>query len=112
MISAPFQQLWLSKLMGYTYEIHYKKGQENAAVDALSIMCSARVLFLAISVIQIDILNNIKASYNLDPTLQHILQTCQGQQQNNSMYTMVDECLRRKGKLVISPCQELRTQLL
>lgn len=28
------------------------------------------------------------------------------------MYTMVDGCLRRKGKLVIGPSEELRTQLL
>lgn len=48
--------------MGYIYEIHYKKGQENAAAEALSRMPSAEVLFLAISVIQTDILDKIKAS--------------------------------------------------
>jgi len=56
--------LWLSKLMGYNYEIHYKKGQDNLATDALSRMPSVGVLFLAISVIHTDILDTIKASYS------------------------------------------------
>lgn len=30
------QQLWVSKLLGYDYEIIYRKGAENSAADALS----------------------------------------------------------------------------
>jgi len=60
----------LSKLTGYTYEIQYKKGQDNLAADALSRMPSAEVLFLALLVIQTDILDLIKVNYPLDPFLQ------------------------------------------
>ena len=35
-ISTPSQQKWLSKLMGYDYEVQYKKGSENVTADALS----------------------------------------------------------------------------
>lgn len=35
-ISTPFQTKCLSKLMGFDYEILYKKGTENCAADALS----------------------------------------------------------------------------
>ena len=35
-ISTMDQQRWLVKLMGYDYEIEYKPGRENVAVDTLS----------------------------------------------------------------------------
>ncbi|GJX29451.1 retrotransposable element Tf2 [Tanacetum coccineum] len=35
-ISTPTQMKWLPKLMGFDYEIKYKRGKDNAAVDALS----------------------------------------------------------------------------
>lgn len=35
-ISTSAQQKWLVKLLGYDYEIEYKRGKENSVVDALS----------------------------------------------------------------------------
>lgn len=35
-LSTPLQHTWLAKLLGYNYEIVYKKGANNVAVDALS----------------------------------------------------------------------------
>lgn len=34
--NTPFQQNWVTKLLGYDYEIQYKHGVENVVVDALS----------------------------------------------------------------------------
>lgn len=35
-ISTPFHQFWLSKLIGYDYEIVYKSGVENVVADSFS----------------------------------------------------------------------------
>nr|GEX59720.1 putative mitochondrial protein [Tanacetum cinerariifolium] len=52
-LTTPFQFKWLPKLLGYDYEIVYKKGSENVVADSLSRMDSSGEL-LQISVSSIS----------------------------------------------------------
>ncbi|GJV53054.1 putative mitochondrial protein [Tanacetum coccineum] len=56
-----FQTKWLLKLLGYDYEISYKKGSENIVADALlKVECSVELNSLALSIIDSDLLQKIK----------------------------------------------------
>jgi hypothetical protein len=48
-LSSPQKNKWLAKMLGYDYEIIYKKGQENSVADALSRQFEEDSTLLAIS---------------------------------------------------------------
>ena len=48
-VSSPTPQKWVRKLMGYDYEITYKKGKDNLVVYALSHTFDHHVSLSAIS---------------------------------------------------------------
>ncbi|GJS69656.1 hypothetical protein Tco_0702497 [Tanacetum coccineum] len=79
---TPTQLKWLPKLMGFDYEIQYKKGLENVTVDALSRIQHSGELFITTG-------KTVKGSY-----------------------TWANQELKRKGKLVVGDDQVLRTDLL
>ena len=58
-ISSPEQQKWVTKLLGFDYEITYKKGKENVLADALS-QLPEQAEVLAISLPTSDLLKDIK----------------------------------------------------
>lgn len=110
-ISTPFQQFWLSKLMGFQYDILYRSGKKNLAADALSRLPGAQLMALALSAVQSDILEKIQASYVLDNNLQQTISQIQ-QGQSVPKYSYLDGLLRKKGKLVIGPDEQLRQKIL
>ena len=56
------QHAWSTKLMGYDYEISYKKGRENVLADALSIVPLSELVLMAISAISSDLMTQIQAT--------------------------------------------------
>ncbi|GKB24971.1 reverse transcriptase [Tanacetum coccineum] len=83
----------IPKLMGFDYEIQYKKGVENVTADALTRIQHLGELFSVISAsLTTEIYQKIVRSW--------------------STYEKLKEELRRKGKLVVGDDQVLRTDLL
>lgn len=72
-ITTPFQHMWLSKLMGYTFEIQYKQGKENVAADALSRVFGSQLLHLTLSQANHTFFEDLKQLWDTDPNLQKII---------------------------------------
>ncbi|GKA65821.1 putative mitochondrial protein [Tanacetum coccineum] len=99
-ISTPTQMKWLPKLMGFDYEIMFKKGVENVSADALSKIQNEAQLFslYSNSPVSTDLLQKIEATWEEDTELQRKIQKLkQGQSVKNS-YVWTNQQLRRKGK--------------
>ncbi|KAL8108106.1 hypothetical protein AgCh_024522 [Apium graveolens] len=110
-LTTPFQQFWISKLMGFDYEIQYKKGVENVAVDALFRVQGAELLCTALFVSSSELPQLIKSSYQLDVGLTQIIQQLE-QQINISHYKSQDGLLYKNGNIVVGPDANLRSKLI
>lgn len=97
--------------MGFDYTIHYKSGSDNVVADALSRVSGSEILCMALSVLDSNLSDLIKASYSLDDNIQNLVaQLQQGIQL--AQFTFIDGLLRKKHKLVIGPDDSLKQQIL
>ena len=105
---VPNQYAWLPKLMAYDFEIQYKQGKENIVANALSRVHSHGIMMHATSTVSTKLLERIK------PTWQCASLECTGLKQGNSVppYSWSQDCLMRKGKLVVGKDLDVRAQLL
>lgn len=71
--TTPLQHACLSKLMGYDFDIAYKKGEDNSVANALSRESRVDVFNITISSLQPLLLDQIVSSYTADVVVQHLL---------------------------------------
>lgn len=110
-ITTPFQHMWLSKLMGYTFEIQYKQGKENVAADALSRVSGSQLLNLVLSQIHHSFYDNLKRLWDSDPNLKKFIKDFQSQPAKHFAYSFINGELRRKGKLIVGNDQGVKTHI-
>lgn len=111
-ITTPFQHMWLSKLMGYTFEIQYKQGKENFAANALSRVTGAQLLQITLSQAHQGFYDSLKLLWHIDPHLSKIISYLQSDASSHSAYSFVNDELRRKGKLVVGNDGEPKLHIL
>lgn len=85
-------------MMGYDYEVIFKKGNSNTVADALSRKSHSQLY--AISGVSSDILQRIQRSWLTDPTVVHLIYKAKNSS-GSSKYMWHFEQLRRNGKLVV-----------
>ena len=111
-VTIPGQHAWLTKLMGYDYEISYKKGRENVAADALSRMYSSDLALMAISSISSDLMSQIQASWDNDRELRSLITQLQQKNLTGSPYTWAQGQLTRNGRLVVGKDKQLQIKII
>eukprot|EP00253_Pinus_taeda_P024736 PITA_24736 len=69
-LSSEEQKKWVTKTLGYDFEIIYKKGKKNVVADALSRKDEdVEALLCAISIIQLDWINETREEWKNDEEL-------------------------------------------
>ena len=111
-VTTPFQHMWLTKLMGYTYEIQYKQGKENHAADALSRVTSSQLLSITLAQAHEGLFDSIQLLWQTDPHLAKVISELQSNPSSHPSYTFVNGELRRKGKLVVGNDSGVKLQIL
>ena len=92
------QYKWISKFAGYDFEIQYKLGKENSIADALS----RRSSYCAMTVLQIHDFEEWTEEIKQDDKLQKIMQDLIIDPASHMGYTLRDQKLFYKEKLVLS----------
>ena len=79
------QQLWVIKMIGYDFELIFRKGSSNQVVDALFRIPINE--FNAITIFQNDLLTRIAHSWLQDPHTVHLIHKAKSQASVIGKYT-------------------------
>ncbi|GMI89777.1 hypothetical protein HRI_002647000 [Hibiscus trionum] len=110
---TPAQQKWVIKMMGYDFEVCYKKGINNTVADALSRRPGGvQLQNLVVSSISTEFFKRIANSWEEDDKLKKIIEDLKNGSGKHSKYAWDGRQLKRKGKLVIGGDADLRKELI
>ncbi|KOM51585.1 hypothetical protein LR48_Vigan09g024400 [Vigna angularis] len=104
-ITTQSQQNWLAKLMGYEFEIVYRKGSMNQAADALSRKHEGEREERELQAISKPFwpdFQEILKEVEEDSELQKVIAGLKHDSNSHGAYTLENERLHYKGRLVIS----------
>ncbi|KAL0299990.1 UNVERIFIED_CONTAM: Transposon Ty3-G Gag-Pol polyprotein [Sesamum angustifolium] len=113
-IDSILQQKWITKLLGLSYEVHYKKGSENRAADALSRVEHDRGESQANAVTtQIPLwLQDVQESYEGNTLFQTVVQAKTLDNLAFPDYSYEAGILRRKGRICVGSHGGIREKII
>ncbi|GMJ08032.1 hypothetical protein HRI_004472400 [Hibiscus trionum] len=110
---TPAQQKWMVKMLGYDYEVVYKKGSSNVVADSLSRKPGiGEGQLLAISGVNTDLMARIAKTWEADDKIKKILEAIQKGSSHYTKYAWDGKWLKRKGKVVVGNNEQLRKELM
>lgn len=111
-VTTPFQHMWLSKLMGYTFEIRYKHGKDNVVADALSHVTGSQLMHMVLSQAHTGFYDSLKLLRNTYPHLRKIVSDMEADKSSHPLFTLINRELRRRGKLVVGNDKTVKLHIL
>ncbi|KAL4377558.1 hypothetical protein GQ457_02G015650 [Hibiscus cannabinus] len=98
---TPAQQKWIAKMMGFDYEVIYKKGINNVVADSISRRPAGVSCFeMNVSSVSNDTFAKVTKTWQQDPKLKKIIKELEEVKRIQGKYSWNGKQLRRKGKLV------------
>ena len=98
--------------MAYDFEIVYKRGKDNRAVDALLRLPGEKLFCMALSSISLVLYQQILYFYDQDKALQKMLVELQQDPRSYKNLSWHQRQLRWKGRTVVGKDADLQQQIL
>jgi hypothetical protein len=112
-LSSEEQQKWVTKILGYDFEIVYKKGKPNFVVDALSRKGEYVEAFLyAISIIQPVWIIEARDEWKNDKKVWTLIQRLQKDSSASNTFTRKNDSLWYKDRLYLCKNSKLKQKVL
>ncbi|KAH0737522.1 hypothetical protein KY290_036227 [Solanum tuberosum] len=109
-IQTPEQQRWLSKLIGFDFEILYRPGKLNSAADALSRVPTMMALTLAVT--EIALINKLRQLNRTNAKLLDLQHQLCTDPASLPQFSFQEGLLLFRNRLVIPPDHDLKKLLL
>jgi hypothetical protein len=108
-LSSEEQQKWVTKMLGYDFEIIYKKGKQNVVTDALSRKDEDIEAFLsAFSIIQPDWITEARDEWKNDEEVWTLIQRLQQDSSAYDTFTWKNDSLWYKDRLYLCKNSQLK----
>jgi hypothetical protein len=112
-LSSEEQQKWVTKILGYDFEIVYKKGKKNVVADALSIKDEdVEAILCAISIIQPDWIIEARDEWKNDEKVWTLIQRLQRDSSASDTFTWKHDSLWYKDHLYLCNNSKLKQKVL
>jgi hypothetical protein len=112
-LSSEEQQKWVTKILGYDFEIVYKKGKKNVVADALSRKDEDVEAFLyAILIIQPDWIIEARDEWKNDEKVWTLIQRLQQDSSASDTFTWKNDSLWYKDRLYLCKNSQLKQKVL
>jgi hypothetical protein len=110
-LTTILQQRWSAKLLGFEFEIRYRRGKENLAADALS-RRFAEGEISTITITQPKWHNDVLASYIGDDEMQTLIKKLEVDPNSVSHYHLIGPLVRYKDRIAVGNSKEHKLKLI